>query len=154
MSEPHTIGPDPVTRPATRPPRHVPRPGRIAIVGVVGAALVAAVLITLASVPAPLPEPRPLAHDPVPAERIHWTVPAGCGIGAETLRALLPHPTLDQAGESGSCRWFVDPLTSGHRSLEVGITPHHAGPGVPSAVIAAATEELPASAAPGTPGPA
>lgn len=123
-----------MTGQATPRPRPVRRAWRVAIVAVVGAALVAAVLVTFANVPEPLPAPPALAHDPVPAERIHWTIPAGCGVSAATLDALAPHAGIDEAGEGGSCKWTSQ---RGDRAnflnLDVGVIPLHAGPGVPGA---------------------
>lgn len=104
-----------------------------AIVAVVGAALVCAVLITLMSVPAPLPVPRTLPRDPVPAERIRWSIPPDCGISAATRKALVPDATVEAAGDGGGCRWYVEKAAFGDRSLEVSVTAHHAGPGVPGA---------------------
>lgn len=133
------------------PPRHVPRRARVTIIAVACLALVAAVAITLVSVPDPLPAPRTLPHDPVPADRIRWSVPPDCGISVATRKALVPDANVDEAGDGGSCRWYVEQGEVGDRWLKVSITAHHAGPGVPGAAdtgnssVAAAISALPVS---------
>ncbi|HEY3684022.1 MAG TPA: hypothetical protein VGL93_13320 [Streptosporangiaceae bacterium] len=85
--------------------------------------------------PAPLPEPRVLARDPVPAGPIVRTAPANCGISAKTLADLVPRTEVDGAGEGGGCAWST-PATDarGMRDLSVDLTVVPAGPGVPGAI--------------------
>jgi len=131
MTEPTFAQPDPSPSPSPKPPRHVPMRARVVIVAASAVLLAAAVLITLAAVPSPLPGPRTLPHDPVPAERIRWSIPANCGISAATLKALSGDASLDSVG-GGSCTWN-NRDQDGRGDLKVGITAHHAGPGAPGA---------------------
>jgi len=137
MSEPAVSRPNPEAAPP-RPP--VPRGGRTAIVGAVGAALVAAVLIALGTAPAVLPQPRVLAHDLVPAERVAWTTPANCGIGDATLRALVPGTAQTSPGDSGICEWpTLDHAQLSELDLTVSVVPRHGDNGVPGSATTLGT---------------
>ena len=73
---------------------------------VAGLALVAGVAVALSVREEPLPAPRTLARDPVPAERIFTVMPANCGISAGTVEAVAPHARIEADGSSGTCRWW------------------------------------------------
>lgn len=113
------------------------------VVGAVAVAvIVAGVVAAVALGGDGLPAPRPLAHDPVPAERNRTTVPADCGVTGETLKALTPRPQIDRAGDGGKCEWSSDATEKhGDRRLTVTVSLLHAGPGVPNATATAYSSE-------------
>jgi len=83
----------------------------------------------------PLPAPRPLGRDPVPAERDFTATPPDCGVTRPAVAALVPGGTLTRDGgvpeaDGVTCEWSALEATG---RLTVTLTLRHAGPGVANA---------------------